>query len=66
MKKVDSAKQRMLGINPLINVITYPDRIEKTNAQKLIEKYDLVLDGSDNALTRYIVNDACVLEKVKN
>lgn len=52
----------MLGINPHINIETYPIRIDPQNAQELVRDYDLVLDGSDNATTRYVVNDACVLE----
>jgi len=62
--KVESAKKRMLAINRHVNVETFPVRIEPLNAQEIVSKFDLVLDGSDNALTRYLVNDACVLEKV--
>jgi molybdopterin/thiamine biosynthesis adenylyltransferase len=51
-------------LNPFVNVESHKVRINPANAQALVRDYDLVLDGSDNALTRYLVNDACVLEKV--
>ena len=53
-----------MAINSKIKVETHQARITKHNAEALVSKYDLVLDGSDNALTRYIVNDACVIQKV--
>lgn len=65
MKKVDSAKLRMNALNDFSNVETIPKRIIPANAQELVRDYDIVIDGSDNAKTRYLVNDACVLEKVR-
>jgi molybdopterin/thiamine biosynthesis adenylyltransferase len=56
--------ERIKQINSSIAVEPHQCRITKTNAQTLVSKYDVVLDGSDNALTRYIINDACVIEKV--
>jgi adenylyltransferase/sulfurtransferase len=59
--KVASAKDRIKGINPLINVVTYNTRITSENALDIIAEYDIVADGTDNYQTRYLVNDACVL-----
>lgn len=61
-KKVESGKRRMLALNDFVNVQTHSTRISPVNARELIKQYDLVIDGSDNAMTRYVVNDACVLE----
>jgi molybdopterin/thiamine biosynthesis adenylyltransferase len=51
-------------LNPHTEVNIHQVRLTKINAQELVSGYDVVIDGSDNAATRYIVNDACVLEKV--
>ncbi|MDR2662573.1 MAG: molybdopterin-synthase adenylyltransferase MoeB [Treponema sp.] len=59
--KVASAKDRIKGINPYINVITYNTMLSSANALDLIRDYDIVADGTDNYQTRYLVNDACVL-----
>lgn len=59
--KVDSAKQNLLNINKHLKINTYPVALDLDNAFDLIEAYDLVIDGSDNFSTRYLVNDACVL-----
>lgn len=59
--KVDSARARIAQINPLVGVITHKLRLDATNALELVRPYDLVVDGSDNFPTRYLVNDACVL-----
>jgi len=58
--KVASAKDRIKGINPLINVITHNVMLTSQNALSLIREYDIVADGTDNFQTRYLVNDACV------
>lgn len=50
----------MQTLNPSIQVTTHPTRITPENAMSLIQPYDIVLDGSDNALTRYLINDCCV------
>jgi adenylyltransferase/sulfurtransferase len=63
-KKVDSAKAKMNALNDFSNVETHFKRIIPANAQELIRDYDIVIDGSDNAKTRYLINDACVLENV--
>jgi len=59
--KVESAKDRLLGINQDIEVITYNIRLTSENILDVIKNYDIVVDGSDNFPTRYLVNDACVL-----
>ena len=61
--KVESAAQRLRQINPAVPVNRHPFRIVPENAVELIRQYDLVLDGSDNFDTRYMINDACYLAK---
>jgi sulfur-carrier protein adenylyltransferase/sulfurtransferase len=60
--KVEAAKERLLALNPHIQIETYPFGLTSANALKIIELYDLVADGTDNFPTRYLVNDACVLQ----
>ncbi len=60
-KKTESAKARLLEVNPEISVIVHEERISVENALRLIGDYDVVIDGTDNFQTRYLVNDACVL-----
>ena len=64
--KVEVAKQRIQDLNPDIHVDTYPEPLSNDNALQLFEQYDLVIDGTDNFATRYLVNDACVLTKTPN
>lgn len=59
--KVESARQAIARLNPLVNVITHSDRLEPEMAVALFSRYDLILDGTDNFATRYLVNDACIL-----
>lgn len=59
MPKVDSAQRRMLDLNPHIEIVTHRCAIDADNAQELIQGYDLVLDGTDNFATRYLVNAVC-------
>jgi adenylyltransferase/sulfurtransferase len=59
--KVASAKDRIKGINPHVDVITYNTMLSSANALDIIRDYDIVADGTDNYQTRYLVNDACVL-----
>jgi adenylyltransferase/sulfurtransferase len=58
--KVESAKQRMLDINPYIKVDVYNVPLTSENAIELFTPYDVIIDGTDNFPTRYLVNDACV------
>jgi len=64
--KVDSAKQRLLELNSDIIVNTYNTRLTSENAMDIIKDYDIVIDGTDNFATRYLVNDACVLQGKPN
>lgn len=59
--KVASAKDKIKAINPEIQVVTYNTTLSSKNALKIIGEYDLVVDGTDNYPTRYLINDACVL-----
>lgn len=59
--KLESAKQRILDINPFCQVDLYNTRISSENALDILKPYDVVVDGTDNFPTRYLVNDACVL-----
>ena len=59
--KVDSAQERLRELNPNVRVVPYRTRFTSANALDLVQGYDLVVDGSDNFPTRYLVNDACVL-----
>jgi sulfur-carrier protein adenylyltransferase/sulfurtransferase len=59
--KSESAAQTLSSINPLVRVVRHDVRIDSTNALEIIGDYDLVLDGTDNFPTRYLLNDACVL-----
>jgi molybdopterin/thiamine biosynthesis adenylyltransferase/rhodanese-related sulfurtransferase len=59
--KAEAAKKRLLNLNPLIKVNAYPFALDTSNALQLFEQYDLVVDGTDNFATRYMVNDACVI-----
>lgn len=59
--KIESAKSRVLEINPACQVDLYETRLSSENALDLIEPYDVVVDGTDNFPTRYLVNDACVM-----
>ncbi len=59
--KLDSAKARLNALNPEVEVVTYEMALSSQNALGLFADYDLVVDGTDNFPTRYLVNDACVL-----
>ncbi|MCL7987463.1 HesA/MoeB/ThiF family protein [Sphingobacterium sp. lm-10] len=58
--KVDSAARFVRELNPLINIETHSVKLDDSNAKNLILDYDVVVDGSDNFTTRYLVNDVCV------
>src|SRR5687768_1586404 len=59
--KLASAKDRLLELNPHINIETYETALSSKNALDLFKPYDVILDGTDNFPTRYLTNDACVL-----
>jgi sulfur-carrier protein adenylyltransferase/sulfurtransferase len=59
--KTESARETLAGINPDVTVVTYQVVLTSANALDVIRPYDVVINGSDNFPTRYLVNDACVL-----
>ena len=61
--KAQSAKEKIAEINPYVNVITHETRLDTSNVMEIFSQYDIIVDGTDNFATRYLVNDACVLLK---
>src|SRR5499426_407804 len=59
--KLESAKERIAQINPYVQVEGYETALTSENALEILKPYDVVVDGTDNFPTRYLVNDACVL-----
>jgi molybdopterin/thiamine biosynthesis adenylyltransferase/rhodanese-related sulfurtransferase len=59
--KLDAARERLSGLNPEIEIVPHPLRLDSSNVMAVVEGYDVVADGTDNFPTRYLVNDACVL-----
>lgn len=59
--KIEAAAERLRSLNPHVEVVAHPVRLTSENALEIIEPYDIVVDGTDNFPTRYLVNDACVL-----
>jgi len=59
--KAESARDSVLEINPLVTVNLHEDRLDSSNVMEIFADYDLIVDGTDNFATRYLVNDACVL-----
>jgi molybdopterin/thiamine biosynthesis adenylyltransferase/rhodanese-related sulfurtransferase len=59
--KVDAAKERLLNLNPHINIHVYETQLTSRNALTLLRDYDIIADGTDNFPTRYLINDACVI-----
>jgi len=64
--KLASAKDRLHALNPHVEIETYETALSSENALKLFEPYDVILDGTDNFPTRYLVNDACVISGKPN
>ncbi len=62
MFKAEVAKRKLKALNPGVELQVYCERINVQNALDIVSKYDLVIDGSDNFPTRYLVNDACVIK----
>ncbi len=65
-KKLDSAADKMKAINPNIEIVKYDVALTSENALDILKDYDMVVDGTDNFPTRYLVNDACVLLRKPN
>ena len=59
--KLESAKRRISSVNPNVQIVKHSCRLDSHNALEIMENYDVVVDGTDNFPTRYLVNDACVL-----
>ncbi len=59
--KLDSAVDRLADVNPHVEVVRHAERLTSSNALRILADYDVVVDGTDNFPTRYLVNDACVL-----
>jgi len=59
--KTEAARARLINLNPDVEIVTYETKLTSENALELFADYDLVVDGTDNFPTRYLVNDACVL-----
>jgi molybdopterin/thiamine biosynthesis adenylyltransferase/rhodanese-related sulfurtransferase len=59
--KLDSARAKLEALNPDLNVNSHTERVDPSNALELFGQYDVIVDGTDNFPTRYLVNDACVL-----
>jgi len=64
--KLAAATRRLSELNPGVRVVAHEERLESGNALEIVRQYDVVLDGTDNFPTRYLVNDACVLEGKPN
>ncbi len=64
--KVESARATLIALNPSVNVLTHQIRLTSANVDELFAGYDVVIDGSDNFATRYLVNDACVKLGIPN
>ena len=64
--KVDASKDRIAQINPNVKVTTYRTKLNSENVLDIFKQYDIIIDGTDNFPTRYLVNDACVLLKKPN
>jgi sulfur-carrier protein adenylyltransferase/sulfurtransferase len=60
-RKVDVAATRLRQLNPHVDIVTHAERLTRANALEILEQYDVVIDGTDNFPTRYLVSDACVM-----
>jgi molybdopterin/thiamine biosynthesis adenylyltransferase/rhodanese-related sulfurtransferase len=64
MRKVDSAKAALTAMNPDVKVVTYDTRLGADNVLDIIDGYDVIVDGTDNFPTRYLVNDASLVKRI--
>ena len=64
--KVESAADRIAGINPDVKVVAYPEKLSSENVMEIFRDYDIIVDGCDNFPTRYLINDACVFTNKPN
>ena len=63
-RKVDSAKKTLTALNPDVNVVTYDTRLGADNVLDIIDGYDVIVDGTDNFPTRYLINDASLIKEI--
>ncbi|MDA2962738.1 MAG: molybdopterin-synthase adenylyltransferase MoeB [Actinomycetota bacterium] len=61
--KAESAQAKIVEINPHVQVVIHQVRLDRSNAMEILKDYDVIIDGTDNFATRYLINDACVLLK---
>jgi len=61
--KTQAASERLRALNPQVRIIPHPIELRAANVSALLERYDLILDGSDRIATHYLINDACVLSR---
>lgn len=61
MNKAEAAKHRLEDLNDEISIVAYPEKLTHKNAIDLFNQYDIIVDGTDNFETRYLVNDACII-----
>jgi len=59
--KTESAREKLSALNPHVEIVTYGFRVKAENIMELIGDYDIILDGTDNFATRFLINDACVM-----
>ncbi len=64
--KVASAREAIESLNPRVKVVGYETRLDSSNVEEILSNYDMVVDGSDNLPTRYLINDACVKLGIPN
>ena len=58
--KVESARETLQALNPNVKVVGYPTKLDSSNVEEILAPYDVIIDGTDNLPTRYLINDACV------
>ena len=61
--KVSVVAKRLLDLNPFVKTDVYNELLNVQNAEKIVKEYDIIIDGSDNFSTRYLINDICVFLK---
>ena len=66
MPKVESARESIEALNPDVKVVAHTARLDSSNVDELVSQYDIVVDGTDNLPTRYLINDACVKHGIPN
>jgi len=62
--KTESAREALLALNPGVKVVTFPERLTAASVLRIVEGFQVVVDGGDNFPTRYLLNDACVLKGI--